>query len=108
MIRKIKIGGEERPVEYNFNCLQEIAEITGIDTLNGLSLDGNFKLAIVFVYTGLKYGLDPEGRGIELPFDQKKVGSWLKPPIVIKFVEAFNSQCQSEEKKTEAQVMEEN
>jgi hypothetical protein len=103
MIRKIEIGGEDRTVCFNFNCLEELCEIGGYDVLNGLSVHGNFKLGTLLAFTGLKYGIDPEGRieDKDLPFDMKKVGSWLSPAKMEEVIEAFNSQCQTGKKKQE-------
>jgi hypothetical protein len=103
MIRKIEIGGQERPVCFNFNCLEEFEQITGSDPLNGLKI--NAKNAKALIFCGLKYGAHPEGcDNSALDFTLAKVGSWLDPATVSVVMEAFNSQGAPEgEKKTEAE-----
>jgi hypothetical protein len=102
MIRKMNIGGQERPIDFNFNCLEEFEEMTGVDPLNGFNANAKNMKALIFC--GLKYGLYPEGcESSELDFTIKKVGSWLDPETMSAAMEAFNSQGQpKEEKKTES------
>lgn len=104
MIRKITIGGQERPLCFNFNCLEEFEEMTGVDPLNGLKI--NAKNAKALIFCGLKYGKFPEGcENKDLDFDLKKIGAWLDPQTITAAMEAFNSQGQpEEEKKTEHQL----
>lgn len=102
MITKINIGGQERPLSFNFNCLEEFEEVTGIDPLNGLKI--NAKSAKALIFYGLKYGKYPEGcEDKDLDFNLKKVGAWLDPQTIAAAMEAFNAQgAPEEEKKTEA------
>ena len=72
MIRRIDIGGEVRPLCFNFNCLEEFEEMTGINALNGLKANAKSMKALIFC--GLKYGLHPEGcDNKDLGFDLKKI-----------------------------------
>ena len=103
MISKIDIGGEVRPLCFNFNCLEEFEEMTGVDPLNGLKI--NAKNAKALIFCGLKYGKYPEGcDNSQLDFNVKKVGAWLDPQTISAAMEAFNSQGAPEEKKTEDQA----
>jgi hypothetical protein len=96
MIKKIHIGSEDRPICFNFNCLEEFEEMTGTDPLNGLQV--NIKTAKALIYCGLKYGIDPEGRSTDPPpFDVKTVGSWLDGHALNAAMDAFNSQDHSPE-----------
>jgi hypothetical protein len=105
MVRKINIGGEDRSLCFNFNCLEEFEEMTGVDPLNGLKI--NVKNAKALIFCGLKYGKYPEGcENTTLDFNLKKVGSWLDSSVLLAAMGAFNSQGQLEdEKKTEPQVV---
>lgn len=100
MVRKINIGGEDRPVDFNFNCLEEFEELTGVDPLNGLKITA--KNVKVLLFCGLKYGKYPEGcENSALGFTIKTVGSWLKPDDLIRVLKVYNSQGEvDEEKKT--------
>lgn len=105
MIRHLDIGGANRPIDFNFNCLEEFEEMTGTDALNGMKVSVKNVKALIFC--GLKYGLYPEGAdNSKLDFDLKKVGSWLNSEVLVKAMTAFNSQGQKdgEEKKTDAQA----
>ena len=95
MIKKINIGGEERPLCFNFNCLQEFQELTGVNPFNGLTIDP--KQAKALIYCGLKYGIDEEGEK-DPGFTLKKVGSWLTSETLVKAMEVFNSQATDEKK----------
>lgn len=100
MVKTIHIGGEDRPIDFNFNCLEEFEELTGMDPLNGLKV--TIKSAKVLLFCGLKYGKYPEGcESTALDFDLKRVGSWMNSQELVRVLEAFNSQGQTEEKKTE-------
>lgn len=106
MIRRIDIGGEVRPLCFNFNCLEEFEEMTGVDPLNGLKI--NAKNAKALIFCGLKYGKYPEGcDDKDLDFTVKRVGAWLDPQTIAAAMEAFNSQGAPEEKKTEHQEVKE-
>lgn len=105
MIRKMNIGGQERPIDFNFNCMEEFEEMTGVDPLNGLKVTTKNVKALMFC--GLKYGRFPEGcENKDLDFTLKTVGAWLSPHDLIKVLEAYNSQDHppEEEKKTEPQL----
>jgi hypothetical protein len=96
MSKKIYLGGKDRPLDFNFNCLEEFEEMTGIDPLNGLKIKAKSAKALIFC--GLKYGLHPEGcDNSQLDFDLKKVGSWLSAETIAAAMDAFNAQGQKEE-----------
>jgi hypothetical protein len=97
MLKTIKIGGADRPVNFNFNCLEEFEAATGVDTLNGLKITA--KNAKALIYYGLKYGLHEEG-DIQPDFTIKKVGAWLTQETILAAMQAFNSQGEPEEKKS--------
>lgn len=103
MIRKIDIGGKSRSLCFNFNCLEEFEEMTGVDPLNGLKI--NAKNAKALIFCGLKYGEHPKGvDNSQLDFDLKEVGAWLDPSTITAAMKAFNSQSVADvegEKKSE-------
>lgn len=105
MIREINIGGAVRPLSFNFNCLEEFEEMTGVNPLNGL--ESNIKTFRALLFCGLKYGLHPEGCDNSiLDFNIKTVGSWLSAEDIARILQAYNSQGQpDEEKKTEQEAV---
>ena len=107
MIKKFFIGGVDRPISYNFNCLEEFEERTGINPLNGLGKI-SAKMMKVLIFCGLKYGMYPEGiDDKDLDFNVQKVGSWLDAAAIVKAMEIFNNQGQPEassEKKSDTVI----
>lgn len=102
MVKKLTIGGLERPMCFNFNCLEEFQDMTGINALNGFG-DLNPKQARALIFCGLKYGVDPEGAG-QIDFTEKKVGSWLDAETIVDALKVFAGQTSKpEEKKSDAE-----
>lgn len=77
MTNTVEIGGQQRPVKYNFNAFIEFEEITGIDLTAGANEDQFKKIknlrALVFV--GLKHGARYEKQ--EFDHTIEDVGGWL-------------------------------
>jgi len=103
-MRRIKIGGETRPVKFGFNAYAEFGEIThralaDIENIGPKTM--TLKDSIVLCYAGLKEGARKEGN--EFPHTVEDVGDWLddEPTAVAEIIEIFtSSQPQTSEKKT--------
>jgi hypothetical protein len=105
MKKYLLIGGESRPIDFNFNCLEEFEEISGVNALNGLKGHVNSKNMKLLIFCGLKYGLHPEGiENDKLTFSPKTVGAWLTAETISGALAVFNAQGPPEgtEKKSEA------
>jgi hypothetical protein len=100
VIRTLNIGGEERPIDFNFNCLEEFQERTGLDPLSKFPV--SIKTVKVLIFLGLKYGLHPDGcDDKKLAFTVKTIGSWLSAEDVVNIMKAYESQGERPEKKSE-------
>ena len=90
-MKTLNIGGEDRPISFNFNCLEQFEEMTGVDPLNGLKL--NARYTKVLIYCALKYGAHPEGcADEEVGFDLKKIGSWLDSETLVRAMQIYAGQ----------------
>ena len=86
---KIKIGGKERPVRYNFNAIEELQEM-GFDILNGAAdLIKSLKFVRAVAYIGLKYGEDETGEKVP-ELSLKQVGAMLKNDHLAQFLAILN------------------
>jgi hypothetical protein len=79
-MKKIEIGGQERPVLYGINALSDFNEGTGtsldwIFRMMGNPLSMNMNQLRWLIYVGLKQGA--EESNITIDFDVKTVGKWL-------------------------------
>jgi hypothetical protein len=74
MLRKVKIGGEERPIAFTMNCLASFSKETGIgfaDMLNEIP----YHAQLAIIYYGLKDGA--RINKTEFNYTQEDVGDWL-------------------------------
>ena len=92
----INIGGQDRPVLFNFNAYEEIEEKYGIDLLGGVDKTKikAAKLIKSVAFVGLKYGLDETGK-TNPDFDIQQVWAWIKPDHTAKFFAILNKQADS-------------
>lgn len=98
MQREIEIGGKVRPINFNFNCLEEFQNLTGQNPLVGIDTDPKTTKALLFC--GLKYGLHEEGcKNEELEFSIEKVGSWLSIQNIARILEIYRDQSHPDKKK---------
>jgi hypothetical protein len=100
MVKKIKIGGEERPVKFGFAALMQFTDATGytlaqLDTLgNSLTLSQ----AIELVRAGLKQGARVEGEKFNAT--PEEVADWLddSPGALEEVLEVFTNSFTPEKK----------
>ena len=100
MVKKIKIGGEERPVKFGFAALMKFTDVTGytlaqLDTL-GDSL--TLSQAIELVRAGLKQGARVEGEKFNAT--PEEVADWLddSPGALEEVLEVFTNSFTPEKK----------
>lgn len=100
MVKKIKIGGEERPVKFGFAALMQFTDTTGytlaqLDTL-GDSL--TLSQAIELVRAGLKQGARVEGEKFNAT--PEEVADWLddSPGALEEVLEVFTNSFTPEKK----------
>jgi len=100
MVKKIKIGGEERPVKFGFAALMQFTDATGytlaqLDTL-GDSL--TLSQAIELVRAGLKQGARVEGEKFNAT--PEEVADWLddSPGALEEVLEVFTNSFTPEKK----------
>lgn len=78
MLKYIEIGGQQRPVRYNQNALEEFEVLTGLSVLDGLTFKkvGHVK---ALAFCGLKHGYleSKDYKEDAIPFTITDVGRWL-------------------------------
>lgn len=107
--KSIKIGDEDRPVNFGRNFWAEVETLTGKTSLdifkNFQDLLVSYKNQSIIAYSSLKWGLYDSQKGLEPnpKFTLLQVSDWLEsnPDIIYKFWEYLNESLPQAKKKEE-------
>lgn len=88
-MQTVNIGGQERPVRYNFNAIIEFEELTGVDLSSNsdATLFTKPKNLRALAFCGLKHGAKSEKKEVE--FTLEDVGGWLDAGSMASFFQVY-------------------
>jgi hypothetical protein len=88
-MRKVEIGGKERPVRFSYLCLKDICEKTEIKLSDMQQLGSEIDHIGIMTYYGLKHGAKKEG--LTFKHSIKEIETWLDDEDFSKLNEIFEA-----------------